>query len=71
MNTLLSDETGVETNAGNDESGQTKIFTILDAPKEVKKVRRKELNSLREKERRDSCEAIISNWQMSDTDAMG
>ena len=49
VNTLLSDETGVETNAGNDESGQTKILTILDAPKEVKKVRRKELNSLREK----------------------
>ena len=48
-NTLLSDETRVlETNPWNDDSGQTKIQTILDDPKEVQKGRQKEPNSLRE-----------------------
>ena len=45
LNTLLSDEIGVETNPWNDVSGQTKTLTILDDPKEVKRGRYKELNS--------------------------
>ena len=48
VNTLLGDETRVETNPWNDDSGQARILTILDDPKEVKKGRQKELNSLRE-----------------------
>ena len=49
MNTLLSDGTLVlETNPWNDDSRQTKTPTILDDPKEVKKGRQKELNTLRE-----------------------
>ena len=47
-NTLLSDETGVEKNPWNHDSGQAKIWTILDDPREVKKGREKELNSLNE-----------------------
>ena len=38
VNTLLSDESSVETNPGNEDSGQAKILTFLDDPNEVKKV---------------------------------
>ena len=41
VNTVLSDETSVlETNPWNDDPEQTKILTILDDPKKVKKERR-------------------------------
>ena len=48
VNTLLSDETSVETNPRNDDPGQAKSLTILDDAKGVKKPRQKELNSRRE-----------------------
>ena len=73
VNTLLGDETSTDTNPGNDDSRQTKILKILDDPKEVKKGRQKELNSLRETAVKchDNSEAILSSWHLSDTDALG
>ena len=43
-----SDEIGVETNPCNDDSRQTQILAILDDPKDAKKGRQKDMNSLRE-----------------------
>ena len=48
VNTLLNDETGEEAQPSSDESQKTKILTVLDDPKEMKKGSQKELNSMRE-----------------------
>ena len=46
VNTLLKDKTGEEAEPWRDESEKTKFLTVLDDPKEMKKGRQKELNSL-------------------------
>ena len=48
VNALLNDEIGEEANPWSDESQKTKILTVLDDPKEMKKGRQKKLNSLKE-----------------------
>ena len=48
VNSVLSDETGEETNPSKDISRQAEFLTILDVPKEVKMGRLKEVNSLKE-----------------------
>ena len=48
VNTLFNDETGEEAKPWSDESENAKILTILDDPKEVKTIRQKEQNSLKE-----------------------
>ena len=48
VNTLFNDETGEEAKPWSDESEKAKILTILDDPKEVKTIRQKEQNSLKE-----------------------
>ena len=47
VNTLLNNENGEESKPWSDESEKAKTLTILDDPKEVKKGRHKELNSLK------------------------
>ena len=62
MTKLMQDENvdTQETNAQSDDAERVKIRTLLDDPSEVKRGRQKELNSLKERGRRDDVEAIIS-----------